>query len=139
MKPEADPRFSLLIFIDGHCVLCSGVAKLLIRLDRDKIFLFGSLQGDYAKTHLPEVLQKKVSSIVVQSNTKFFTESDAILQIVSRLRWPLSLFRFLSILPKCFRDFLYRQVAKYRYPVFGKLESCPIPRAVDKTRLMDGF
>jgi len=45
----------------------------------------------------------------------------------------LSYFKFM---PKNIRDFLYRLVAKYRYRIFGKYESCRIPDEEEKDRFL---
>jgi predicted DCC family thiol-disulfide oxidoreductase YuxK len=49
-------------------------------------------------------------------------------------RW-LALLRLLP-LPR--RDWGYRMVARNRYRIFGKHESCPIPPAAVRARFLDG-
>ncbi|MDZ7623278.1 MAG: DCC1-like thiol-disulfide oxidoreductase family protein [Ignavibacteriaceae bacterium] len=51
------------------------------------------------------------------------------------LKW-LHLFP-LIILPKFFRDFIYDMIAKNRYKLFGKRESCRIPTENDKLKFLE--
>lgn len=43
----------------------------------------------------------------------------------------------LQALPRCVRDWGYRVVARNRYRVFGRYESCPVPSAEVRERFLD--
>jgi predicted DCC family thiol-disulfide oxidoreductase YuxK len=54
-------------------------------------------------------------------NDKVFIESDAILQIAQHLSFPYKLLVAGMIVPKKWRDAIYRWIAKNRYKWFGKI------------------
>lgn len=112
------------VFIDGICVLCNRLSRILIRLDAKKQFLFSTLDSPYAKTTL---LHPKEDSILVFSQKgMIYTKSKAILFIVRQLpyvRWISILFQ---IIPTFILDHLYDRIAKNRYRWFGKHDACPL-------------
>ena len=112
------------VFIDGICVLCNRLSRILIRLDAKKQFLFSTLDSPYAKKTL---LQPKEDSILVFSQKgMIYTKSKAIQFIVRQLpyvRWIGILFQ---IIPTFILDHLYDRIAKNRYRWFGKHDACPL-------------
>lgn len=112
------------VFIDGICVFCNRLSRILIRLDAKKQFLFSTLDSPYAKKTL---LQPKEDSILVFSQKgMIYTKSKAILFIVRQLpyvRWISILFQ---IIPTFILDHLYDRIAKNRYRWFGKYDACPL-------------
>jgi predicted DCC family thiol-disulfide oxidoreductase YuxK len=112
------------VFIDGICVFCNRLSRILIRLDAKKQFLFSTLDSPYAKKTL---LQPKEDSILVFSQKgMIYTKSKAILFIVRQLpyvRWISILFQ---IIPTFILDHLYDRIAKNRYRWFGKHDACPL-------------
>ena len=112
------------VFIDGICVLCNRLSRILIRLDAKKQFLFSTLDSPSAKKTL---LQPKEDSILVFSQKgMIYTKSKAIQFIVRQLpyvRWIGILFQ---IIPTFILDHLYDRIAKNRYRWFGKHDACPL-------------
>lgn len=51
-------------------------------------------------------------------------DSDAVLSIYERLGFPWSLVRIFRIVPSWLRDPIYRLVARNRYRIFGRRDSC---------------
>ena len=64
--------------------------------------------------------------------------SDAVLKILDLLGgfWE-RLARVLGVLPRRFRDLFYRLVARTRYRVFGRYDTCPVPAAKDRAKFLD--
>ena len=78
---------------------------------------------DFIQQHKLEELD----TIMFFSKNKIYTHSDAALEISKALDgWYqyLYIFRFI---PKFFRDIIYKFIAKHRYKIFGKKETCMIP------------
>jgi predicted DCC family thiol-disulfide oxidoreductase YuxK len=42
----------------------------------------------------------------------------------------------LLLLPRPWRDWLYERIAKNRYAIFGRKDSCDIPSAVTRERVI---
>jgi predicted DCC family thiol-disulfide oxidoreductase YuxK len=53
------------------------------------------------------------------------------------LGMPWSLFGVFFIVPKSLRDFIYSQVSKNRYKMFGKKDSCRLPTENEKKRFLN--
>lgn len=101
--------------------------------------MLASLQGEYAKSNLPERERLEVSSIILSLEESLYQESDAVLRIFSYLDFPFFIISYFSFVPKIIRDFVYKQIAKRRYQLFGRYDSCPIPSSEEKERLVEGF
>jgi predicted DCC family thiol-disulfide oxidoreductase YuxK len=65
------------------------------------------------------------------------SRSDAVLALLSRLPspWP-TVAGALRLVPRPLRDLAYRLVARWRYRVWGRLETCPIPTAEERNRFL---
>jgi predicted DCC family thiol-disulfide oxidoreductase YuxK len=121
------------ILFDGVCNFCNGAVNFVIAHDAGQQFRFASLQSDYAqklllKHHFP---QHQLDTVVLIENGILFQKSTAALRIARRLRgwgWLYGLRR----LPVGFRDFVYDLIAKYRYQIFGKANTCRLPSAQEK-------
>ena len=112
------------ILIDGVCVLCNRLSRILMRLDSKKQFLFSTLDSSFAKKTL---LESKEDSIVVRSQDEMiYTKSKAILFIIRQLPYVRWIGILLKITPVFALDYAYDRVAKNRYQWFGKHNSCPL-------------
>jgi predicted DCC family thiol-disulfide oxidoreductase YuxK len=112
------------VFIDGICVLCNRLSRLLIRLDSKNQFLFSTLDSPYAKKTLPQ--RKEDSIIVFSQEGRIYTKSKAIDFIIRQLpcvKWVAIL---IQIIPTFILDHLYDRIAKNRYQWFGKHNTCPL-------------
>ena len=118
-----------IILFDGFCNLCNGFVNFVINRDRKSRFKFGALQSKTSDMLL-NVFDKnngKIYSVMYIENGKLYSESTAVLRICRKLNgiWPLAY--IFIIIPKFFRDWIYRFVAKNRYKWFGKRDVCRVP------------
>jgi len=115
-----------LILFDGVCILCNGAVDFIIKRDKQKSFGYLALQSKEGEAFLEKhQLSKDLDTIILYKNEKFYFKSDAILEIVRHL--PLwSVVGVLKVLPRPLRDLFYDLVARLRYKIFGKRESCRI-------------
>ncbi|MDG4884369.1 DCC1-like thiol-disulfide oxidoreductase family protein [Mesorhizobium sp. WSM4884] len=127
-----------LIVFDGVCVFCCGFARMVVRLDTDNRFRFATAQSP-----LGEALFCKhgLSTDSYETNLaiidgKAFTKLDSFVAIMTELGWPWRAARLLLVLPRPLRDWLYDRVAKNRYALFGRKDSCEIPSAELRQRLI---
>lgn len=112
------------VFIDGICVLCNRLSRILIRLDAKNQFLFSTLNSGYAKKTL---VQPKEDSILVFSQKGIiYSKSKAILFIIRQLPYVKWIGILFQIIPTFILDHLYDIIAKKRYRWFGKHDACPL-------------
>jgi predicted DCC family thiol-disulfide oxidoreductase YuxK len=134
-----DSSNKIIVLFDGVCNLCNGAVQFIIKRDPESTFLFASLQSAFGQSQLlkfgfdPSALH----SILVLENGKLYERSDAALKIASGLKGPWRMLGIFRILPRFFRDWVYDLVAKNRYRVFGKQESCMIPEPGMKERFIE--
>lgn len=118
-----------LIVLDGVCVLCSASARFVSRHDAAGRFRLTAAQsplGQALYRHFRLSPSDLGTFLLVESGRAWF-KSDAALHIVRRLGWPWSLVGLLRVLPRPLRDAAYDLVAKNRYRVFGRRDTCFIP------------
>ena len=127
-----------IIVFDAECVLCSANAQFVLRYDRKGLFRLASMQGEIGTAlyrrfgidpNEPETL------IVVTGNTAL-RDSAAVFAIWSGLGWPWRALTVLRFVPLTLRDTIYRLVARHRYRLFGKRETCWVPSAEQSDRVL---
>ena len=120
------------VLYDGPCTLCNKSVQWIYKRDHRGQFRFAALQGNWAKSHVPEHL-RKIDSVLFFDGVKWHTKSTALLEIIRRLSLPWSLLYILWLVPKFLRDFMYENCAARRYFVFGQGYCAMVP----KDRLLD--
>jgi predicted DCC family thiol-disulfide oxidoreductase YuxK len=112
----------MVLLFDSGCKLCNSSIKFVTKGDpqqKIKQIALQSTQGQEILATQPYL--QDVNSIILIVNDKVFIESDAILQIAQHLSFPYKLLVAGTILPKKWRDAIYRWIAKNRYKWFGKI------------------
>lgn len=112
----------MILLFDSVCKLCNSSIKFVTKGDpqqKIKQIALQSTQGQEILAAHPYLLD--VNSIIFIINDKVFIESDAILQIAQHLSFPYKLLVAGIIVPKKWRDAIYRWIAKNRYKWFGKI------------------
>jgi len=134
-----------ILLYDGVCGLCNRAVRFVLRHDRDARFRFAALQSRFAaeilsRHHLGS--QSMETMVVVlhpaMPNEQLLVRSDGALYLLRNLAqpWP-ALARLAALLPHAVRDAIYRFVATWRYSIFGKYDSCPLPAPEVKRRFLD--
>lgn len=128
-----------IVFYDGHCALCHGAVKFVLKHDRTgEAFRFAPLQGVTFRARVPEGVRASLpdSVAVLTNDGALLTRSDAFLYILARLGgiWNFT-GSVLRIVPRFLRDVVYDFVARVRYRVFGTREDlCPVIPAKLRSR-----
>ena len=123
-----------IILFDGICGFCNSSINTLMKLDTQKLFLYSSLQGEFIKTLN---IEPKMDSIIYYEDGNLFYKSTAILKILRSLGGIWVFANIFYIIPRTIRDFLYDLVAKHRYKLFGKMESCRMPNKEEEALFID--
>ena len=118
-----------IIFFDGNCPMCNAWVKRIIRWDRNKVFKFSPLEGDTAKNMLTPLLPDYIreDTIVYFEDGNIFLRSDAALKIGKAVGFPYSIGAIGWIIPKTWRDSVYKTVAARRYKYGARYDQCPLP------------
>jgi len=133
------------VFYDGVCGLCNRLNRFLLRRDRQARIRFAPLQGPLAQRTLSRYGHdpSDLDTVYVIADwhsprERLLARAEAILHALAQLdgSWR-TLARIGSLVPRPIADALYRAVARNRYRVFGKFESCQIPPPEWRERFLD--
>ena len=117
-----------LIVFDGVCVFCSSWVQFVIARDRTHRFRFTPVQSAYGSALAGRFgisIEDPESNAVAFGGRAYF-KSDAAIEVLSRLpRWSWA--RILKWAPRPIRDGLYDWIARQRYRLFGRTETCMAP------------
>ncbi len=105
-----------------------------MKWDRQKIFKYTSLQGEFVKTLK---IEPDIDSIIFYENNILYYKSTAILKILRSLGGLWVFTNIFYLIPVRLRDFIYDIIAKYRYSIFGKMESCRMPKKEERELFID--
>ncbi|RWI85866.1 thiol-disulfide oxidoreductase DCC family protein [Mesorhizobium sp.] len=132
-----DARQPLLVF-DGVCVFCSGFVQIVLKIDRNKRFRLATAQSPLGEALFREhgLPTEDYDSNLAIIDGAAFTKLDSFVAVMAALGWPWRAARLLIVLPRPLRDWLYDRIAKNRYALFGRKDSCEIPSAELRQRLI---
>ena len=126
-----------LVLFDGYCHLCSGTVKFILKHDRKKQFLFSPLEGEISQKICEQLqIPDSIDSVILIENQHYFIQSDAILRIANHLGGIFKLALVSKILPKSWRDQLYKWISHNRFNWFGRKDSCMMPTPEQKDRFL---
>jgi predicted DCC family thiol-disulfide oxidoreductase YuxK len=119
------------IVFDGECVLCSANAQFVLRYDRGHHFRLASMQGKVGAALYTRfgIDPANPESLIVVRGDQLLRDTDAILSIYSGLGWPWRAMSVFYLVPRILRDPAYRWLARNRYRLFGRRETCWLPSA----------
>jgi predicted DCC family thiol-disulfide oxidoreductase YuxK len=118
-----------ILLFDGVCNLCNSIVQFTIKRDPKGKFKFASLQSESGQELLKkfDLPTNELDSFVFINGDKFFLKSSAGLNVLKELGGVWKVFYALIIFPRPLRDFVYDLIAKTRYKIFGKRDTCMVP------------
>ncbi|WP_108815233.1 thiol-disulfide oxidoreductase DCC family protein [Loktanella sp. Alg231-35] len=133
--PEPAPPIAVM---DATCALCSWGARMIHRLDRSGEIRIAPIQSDTGAA-----LMRDNDLDPLDPDTWLFIEDgtvwrdfDALIRLGQRSGGMSRLFAVLKLLPRPVRDWLYQQVARNRYAMFGRGDMCALPDRAFRARLL---
>lgn len=131
MPPSANP----VLLYDGVCGLCNRLVQFTLQHDDRDRFRFAALQSPLASRLLnrhgasaANLDTFYIATNFDQAGEQLLARSEAAVFVLHELGggWRVlgAIFR---VLPGALRDAIYNLIARKRYKVFGKFESCPLP------------
>ncbi len=135
MKLDENP----VILFDGVCHLCHSSVNFVLRKDKKEQFRFAPLKSEVANQLLNKANYHKTlpDSVVLIDQGIVYIESDASLRVLYLLGGVWKILALMRFIPRFIRQAAYRLIARNRYKVFGRYESCPIPQPGWKSRFLD--
>lgn len=125
------------LFFDGECGLCNRSVRFLLRMDRNGRLSFAPLQSELAQAYLrqhglptadfdsmvlvPEWNRRDIPEYALRT-----TAVAAALKCCGGFAKVLG--TVLGWVPASWRDAVYKLVARWRYRLWGKWQTCPLPK-----------
>jgi predicted DCC family thiol-disulfide oxidoreductase YuxK len=138
----------LLVIFDGHCGFCNKSVRWFLSRDSQARLRFAASQSPQVAALLarhdfaPADLEAGPDTILVVRdangpNERVLIRSEAALAMLHELPspWP-AVGRILNWIPRPVRDFGYRLIARWRYRIWGRLDSCPLPTPEERGRFL---
>lgn len=134
-----------ILLYDGICGLCNRLVQFTLKRDASQRLRFASLQSDFAAS----VLQRHglnpgdLDTVYLvdgcgRPEERLSTHSDAVISLLRHLGGPWSVAAaLLRVVPRWLRDWGYQIVARCRYRIFGRSQSCLLPEAIYRDRFLD--
>src|SRR5262249_20058525 len=152
-KAEREPEVALLhpiLLYDGVCGLCNRTVQFALKRDQEGVFRFASLQSPLAgrilALHERDAADLDTMYVVLNCDPanpaghgeELLERSNAVLYMLRQLGgfWGV-VGSLLRLIPRPIRDWGYGVVAKTRYGVFGKYDTCPVPSKETRERFLD--
>lgn len=127
-----------ILLFDGICNLCNGLVKFILKRDKRAAFRFAPLQSESGRAYL-EVFgldPDAFPSVVLIEGDRCRLRSEAALRIGFLLGWPYKALYAFILVPGFLRDLAYEAVARNRYRLLGKRDTCMIPTPEIRSRFL---
>jgi predicted DCC family thiol-disulfide oxidoreductase YuxK len=116
------------VLYDGVCVICSAAFRFVAARDPEARFKFTAVQERLGRRMAGllgiDPVMPESNAVVIDAVA--YMKSDAAIQVLSRLpRYGWA--RHLRHVPRGLRNWVYDRVARNRYRLFGKTETCMVP------------
>ena len=139
--PESEKA---IVLYDGVCGLCNHAVQFLLKRDRRDLLQFASLQSDFAARLLQRhrADHKSLDTVYAvlnygEPNETLLAKGDAFLFFAGVIGGIWGLARVGRIIPRPLRNWLYDFVARHRYQVFGKSETCMLPDPKQRHKFLE--
>jgi predicted DCC family thiol-disulfide oxidoreductase YuxK len=134
-----------IVLYDGVCGLCNRLVQLVLKNDRNDVFRFASLQSKLAEEILVRhsLRSESLETVYVVldyglAEERVLSRLQAVVYVLQQLGGPLAyVSAILRVLPAPVQNFLYGLVARNRYRVFGRYETCPLPDSDARSKFLD--
>jgi predicted DCC family thiol-disulfide oxidoreductase YuxK len=127
-----------IIVFDAICPLCSANARFVLKHDRSGRFRLASMQSEAGMALYRRfgIDPADPETLILVEGDRALRDSDAVIAIWRGLGWPWRLAGLARLVPHFLRDPAYRLVARNRYRLFGRRETCWLPDPALRDRLL---
>lgn len=129
-----------LIVFDGECVLCSGFYRFMLKHDHSQRFAFATAQSRIGQQlyHALCLPMQDFETNLVITNGAIYQRLDAFAAAMHALGGIWHLPALLRFLPCGLKDFAYHRIARNRYRIFGRYDTCMLPTQAHRARFVKG-
>ena len=129
----------MIVVFDAQCLLCDGWVKFLLRHDKRGAIRFASIQGKTGQELLTQagLRLEGLQTFLLVEGERFWQQTAAIFRVLNSLGWPWRAAWCAWIVPYPIRDAAYRWIARNRYWLFGRSETCLLPPSDYVARFLD--
>jgi len=127
------------MLFDGVCNLCSGWVHFAIARDPAANLRFATIQSAHGQDFLRRrgLPTDRFETFYLIDSGRVYEKSAGVLRMVGYLRWPWPLLKAIWIVPTPPRDWLYDRIARNRYRLFGRRQTCLVPTQEIADRFLD--
>jgi predicted DCC family thiol-disulfide oxidoreductase YuxK len=134
-----------IVLYDGVCGLCNRLVQFILHRDQTAVFRFASLQSAFATRvltrHGANPTQLDTFYVVLNyddAQETLVSRSAAALYVLKQLGgiWRIAAIAA-GMLPRFLHDLAYTLVARNRYRIFGRYDTCPLPSEETRARFLD--
>jgi predicted DCC family thiol-disulfide oxidoreductase YuxK len=142
--PRASTAGQHLILYDGVCALCNRLNQFVLPRDPGGLFDFASLQSETGRSIVRRFGRNPDDLDTFYVVADYRTGSPALLSkayaglfVMKMVGPPWSWLGALRLLPRALLDWGYDLTARHRYRLFGRYDSCLLPRPEYRDRFID--
>lgn len=127
-----------IILFDAQCVLCSANAQFIPKHDRLARYRLASMQGAVGAALFRQhgIDPANPDTILLIEGGRVLRDSEAVIAIYTGLGWPWRIAGLGLLVPRALRDPVYHWIARNRYRLFGRRETCWVPAAEYAERVL---
>ena len=127
----------IVLVIDGHCIMCNSLAIWVSKRDKENILMITNFNSNYVKENYQKIKSGKNVILINEIEQNIYGKSNAIIQCLKIIGYREEILYLMNLIPNVIRDLVYDFIAKYRYKIFGKKESCEINSKIPETKILN--
>ena len=125
----------IIVVFDGFCILCNNYIGWLSKNNPDKNIYFTNFESTYIKKEYPN-LKLTNTVLVINEKNDILTKSNAIKYCINHIRINIIIKSIINITPNFIINVFYDLIAKNRYVLFGKNDSCQVPKNINDKNIL---
>jgi len=136
--PDRTQGMNLIVF-DGECVLCSAFFRFIVKIDKREQFKFVIAQSAFGEAlyEYHGLRADDYDTNLVFIEGRLYERMHAFFAAMRLVGWPYRAIGLFAVLPNRFLDWAYYKIARNRYRIFGKRDTCLVPSAHLRARFIN--